>query len=204
MAARFFRPGDPALFRFVWPWKVFSAKPTTVVEHTPERVVLWLAPKTLTMAPPGFHVAVPQIRAGEWTHEHWRWYGGRLMIWEAGSSHSIYVTWSDDGEFLGWYANLEDPWKTGALGFDATDHLLDVVIRPDRTWSWKDENHLAGAVQVGLFTREQARAIRDEGERVIARVESWAAPFDERWETWRPDPEWLVPVVPAGWDRIQA
>jgi Protein of unknown function (DUF402) len=197
-----FRPGEPALFRFVWPWKVFSAKPTTVVEHSPERTALWLAPNTLTLAPPGFHVAVPQIRAGDWTHEDWRWYGGRLMIWEAGSSHSIYVTWSDDGEFLGWYANLEDPWRDSRPGFDATDHLLDVVIRPDRTWSWKDADHVDEAIEVGLFTPERAQAFREEGERVIERVEAWTAPFDEGWESWTPDPEWPLPTVPAGWDQL--
>jgi hypothetical protein len=201
MAPRF-RPGDPVLFRFVWPWKVFSAKPTTVVEHTAKRVALWLAPGTLTIAPPGFHVPVPRIRAGEWTHEEWRWYGGRLMLWEAGSSHSIYVSWSDDGEFLGWYANLEAPWEASAPGFDATDHLLDVVIRPDRTWSWKDEDHLAEAVEVGLFTPEQAQAIREDGDRVIERLEAWTSPFDEGWESWRPDPKWPLPAIPAGWDQI--
>lgn len=201
MAARF-RPGDPALFRFVWPWKVFSAKPTTVVEHTASRVALWLAPGTRTIAPPGFHLPVPQIRARDWTHEDWRWYGGRLMIWEAGSSHSIYVTWSDEGEFLGWYANLEDPWRSSALGFDSTDHLLDIVIRPDRTWSWKDADQLDDAVQVGLFTLEQAQAIRAEGERVIELVEAWAAPFDEGWEFWRPDPDWPRPTVPGNWDEV--
>jgi hypothetical protein len=197
-----FQPGDPALFRFVWPWKVFSAKPTTVVEHTAERVALWLAPGTLTMAPPGFHVAVPQIRTGEWTHADWRWLGGRLMISEAGSSHSVYVSWSDEGEFLGWYVNLEEPWRSSVFGFDATDHLLDIVIRPDRTWRWKDEEHLAEAVDVGLFALEQALAIREEGERVLERVEAWLAPFAEGWETWTPDPEWRLPSVPPGWEKL--
>jgi uncharacterized protein len=37
---------------------------------------------------------------------------------------------------------------------------------------------------------------------VIARVEEWAAPFDQGWESWRPDPEWPLPEVPAGWDRL--
>jgi uncharacterized protein len=76
------------------------------------------------------------------------------------------------------------------------------VIRPDRTWHWKDEDHLAEAVEVGLFTFEQARAIRAEGERVIERVEAWTAPFDDGWESWRPDPEWPLPAIPAVWDEI--
>jgi len=82
------------------------------------------------------------------------------MIWEAGSSHSIYVSWSDGGEFLGWYGNLEDPWRTSALGFDTTDHLLDLEVLPDRTRRWKDED-LVEAVDVRLFAPEKARAVRE-------------------------------------------
>ncbi len=67
------------------------------------------------------------------------------MLHERGASHSVYVHWGRDGEFLGWYVNLEDPWRETALGFDTTDHLLDVWIDPDRTWRWKDEDHLGGS-----------------------------------------------------------
>lgn len=193
--------GEQLCFRFVWPRRVFSAKPVTVVEERTDRVVLWLAPGTLTKAPPGFHVSIPELLAGNWPLADWRWYGGRLMIWQAGDAHSVYVSWSDEGEFLGWYVNLEDPWQETSLGFDTTDHLLDVWIDPDRQWRWKDEEHLAEAVRVGLFTREQAAAIRAEGERAIERVIAWSSPFDEGWERWRPDPEWPLPSVPKEWGQ---
>jgi Protein of unknown function (DUF402) len=193
---------EQLLFRFVWPWRVFSAKPVTVVERREDRVVLWLAPETATKAPPGFHVSIPELVAGTWTLSNWRWYGGRLMIWQEGDSHSTYVSWSDKGEFLGWYVNLEDPWRETTLGFDSTDHLLDIVIDPDRSWRWKDEDHLAEAVEIGLFSPEQARAFRTEGERAIERIEAWAPPFDEGWEKWRPDPTWPLPSLPNGWERL--
>jgi hypothetical protein len=201
LASRY-RSGDSALFRFVWPWKVFSAKPTTVVEHVEERVALWLAPGTPVKGPPGMRVAIARIAPGEWTHTDARWFGGRLMLAESGASHSIYVTWSEEGEFIGWYVNLEDPWRESPFGFDTTDHLLDIRVLPDRSWHWKDEDHLAEAVEVGLFTPAKARAIRAEGERVIERVEGWTAPFNEGWESWRPDPDWQLPSVPEGWDRV--
>lgn len=112
------------------------------------------------------------------------------------------MSWGDDGQFLGWYVNLEEPWWRSALGFDATDHLLNIVIRPDRRWRWKDEAHLAEAVDVGLFAREKGRAIREEGERAIARIEAWGAPFHEGWESWRPDPGWPLPEVVSGWQEV--
>ena len=70
------------LFRFVWPWKVFSAVPTTVVEHTPERVVLWIAPETPIKGPRGLRLPIPRLAAGDWTNEDAHWFGGRLMLAE--------------------------------------------------------------------------------------------------------------------------
>jgi uncharacterized protein DUF402 len=193
---------EQCLFRFVWPWRVFSAMPVTVVERGDDRVVLWLAPGTLTKAPPGFRVSIPELAAGTWAHVDWEWYGGRLMIWDRGDSHSVYVVWDRDGELAGWYVNLEQPWRETSLGFDTTDHLLDVSVDPDRRWRWKDEDHLAEAVEIGLFTPEQAEEFRAEGERAVERIEAWSAPFDEGWDKWRPSPEWPLPPLNDGWDSL--
>jgi Protein of unknown function (DUF402) len=195
------KPGpDQVLFRFVWPWRVFSAIPATVVEHTTARTVLWIAPGTPVRWPRGRHVAISELQDG-WLHEEAEWYGGRLMLHERGASHSAYVRWGRDGEFLGWYVNLEEPWRETTLGFDTTDHLLDIWIDPDRTWRWKDEDHLAEAVEIGLFTQEKADAVRSEGNRAIERIEAWKPPFSENWEQWRPDKALPLPQIPAGWDK---
>jgi predicted RNA-binding protein associated with RNAse of E/G family len=124
------------------------------------------------------------------------------MIHERGASHSVYVQWDRDGEFVGWYANLEEPWRDTTLGFDTTDHLLDVWVDPDRSWRLKDEDHLAEAVEIGLLSQGKARAIRAEAERAIERVDAWRSPFDESWEHWQPDPGWPLPHVPDGWQDL--
>ena len=192
---------EQCLFRFVWPRKVFSAIPTTVVERTSSRVVLWIAPETPVRWPRGIRLPIAELAEQRWSHEEARWYGGRLMIAEAGASHSVYVTWGKAGELVGWYVNLEEPWRESPFGFDTTDHLLDVWIEPDRSWRWKDEDELAEAVEIGLFTPAKADAIRAEGERAIERIEAWSTPFDEGWETWRPDPDWPLLELPNDWDR---
>jgi hypothetical protein len=51
------------------------------------------------------------------------------------------------------------------------------------------------AVDVGFFAREQAAAVRAEGERVLA---EW--PFPTGWEDWEPDPSWPPPSVPDAWE----
>jgi len=198
-----YRPGDAALFRFVWPWRVFSALATTVVEHGPERTVLWIPEGTAVRWPPGGpRITIPELAEGRWGYEARGWFGARLMISEPGDSYSIYVHWGRNGEFLGWYVNLEDPWRASPFGFDTTDHLLDVWVDPDRSWRWKDEDHLAEAVEIGLFTPGKADEIRRAGERAVERIEAWTSPFDEGWEEWRPDTRWTLPTIPEGWDLL--
>jgi hypothetical protein len=195
-----FRRGEQALFRYVWPQGVFWALPTTVVEDGADRTVLWVAPRTPFKRPEVLHFPIPRLAAGDWTVTDSSWFGGgALMIAEPAPAHAIWAMWNEDGEFGGWYVNLEEPRTRTSLGFDTTDHALDIVVRPDRSWQWKDEDELAEAVAFGLFTAEQASEIRAEGEGVIERIEAWTAPFDEGWERWKPDPAWPLPSVPDGW-----
>ena len=88
--------------------------------------------------------------------------------------------------------------RESPFGFDTTDHLLDIWVDPDRSWRWKDEDHLAEAIEIGLFTTEQAEAMRTEGERMVQRIEAWAAPFDEGWENWLAGPP-LAAALDSGW-----
>jgi hypothetical protein len=50
------------------------------------------------------------------------------------------------------------------------------------------------------MTPDEVRLVRAEGERVVEMIESRAAPFNEGWPDWRPDPDWPVPVLPADWE----
>jgi predicted RNA-binding protein associated with RNAse of E/G family len=79
--------------------------------------------------------------------------------------------------------------------------MLDVVVEPDLSrWRWKDEDHLAEAVEDGVFSPAEGKAIRREGERVIGLIEAGTPPFDAHWAAWRPDPAWPIPTLPAGWE----
>ncbi|MBV8715140.1 MAG: YgaC family protein [Chloroflexi bacterium] len=86
--------------------------------------------------------------------------------------------------FLFWKINLQAPLRRTPLGFDSWDHLLDLWVMPDGSWSWKDEDELEEAVDLGLFSEAEARAIRAEGERVIGRLDGL---IPTGWERWRPD-----------------
>ena len=40
----------------------------------------------------------------------------------------------------------------------------------------------------------------EAGSAVVEQIESWASPFRDGWENWRPDPQWPVPLLPRDWD----
>jgi hypothetical protein len=127
-----------------------------------------------------------------------------LMLVTPGASHAVYAMWESEHIRLKcWYVDLQDPLRRTSIGFDTMDHLLDIVISPDRSkWRWKDEDEFREAVEIGLYSKEEARAIRAEGERVIKLMEANQSPFCDGWERWSPPPEWQNPVFPANWDAI--
>ncbi len=80
------------------------------------------------------------------------------------------------------------------------NRMLDIVIEPDLSWCWKDEEEIQEAVAAGLVIREWADDVRREGERMLKRLEERRSPFCDGWERWLPDPAWPIPELPVGWD----
>jgi predicted RNA-binding protein associated with RNAse of E/G family len=89
--------------------------------------------------------------------------------------------WTEGWDFRCWYVQLQDPILETPTGLETMDHALDVVVEPDGSWEWKDEDDFAELQRLGAFTPSQAAAVRAEGQRVIA-----AHPWPTGWEHWRP------------------
>jgi protein associated with RNAse G/E len=101
-----------------------------------------------------------------------------------------------------WYINLEYPLTRTDTGFDYTDMLLDILVEPDlKNWRWKDADEFQEAVDIGLISSQEAKMFRAEGEKALKLLQSGKSVFNA-WEHWHPDPSWLVPVLPDGWDII--
>jgi hypothetical protein len=137
--------------------------------------------------------------------------GGILILMPSRTAHSVWWFWRDarDG-FSGWYVNLEAPatrWCDGDVaGVDTVDQDLDIVVRPDRSWQWKDEEDFAerNAYPEHYWVDDPA-AVRAEGERLVKLIEAGGFPFDGTWCDFRPDQAWMVPdEFPVGWDRPRA
>ena len=125
-----------------------------------------------------------------------------LRMMYPGESYSVWHMWEmPERRFKCWYVNIEAPFVRTERGFDTLDYELDVVVRPDRSWSWKDEDRLKLQVLSGIFTEEEAMGFRIAGEKALDLLQAGASPFNGRWLNWIPGANLKPPTLPAGWDR---
>lgn len=180
------------------------AIPNLLIDETPERLVTLLVPGVICKAPvtygqPGISY-VDELRRDHEEIGDWTWHSRRcLQLAPVGAAHAIDLHWDHaTGRFLGWYVNLQEPFRPTRFGYDTFDQMLDIWIEPDGTWAWKDWDELVEAERIGLFSPAEAEAIRAEGRRVVDSLDSL---LPTGWESWQPDPSWSLPILPAGWDR---
>lgn len=213
-------PGHVVVHQEVWADRVWAARPTIVAADEPTRLVLWLPHGTrrkVPAAPPRFQAqprhndgglpteadhrgVIENLASGAWTHTDHHWDVSTLCILRPGEWHAVWVSWLASGEHLGWYVNLQRPYRRTRLGIEAMDLMLDIVVEPDLSWRWKDREEFDEIARRGIFDPDLVGRVRHEGRSVIERIEARAAPFSEAWPGWQPDPDWSIPVLPAGWD----
>lgn len=204
-----FSAGDQVLLRYVRNSPADVIVPVTVVRDDDEAVALYLAVSSplkvqarwdgtrLTRETPFLEREgmIGGLADGVWTGNH------VLKLMQPGRMSATWLIWRDPGwEFRGYYGNIQAALRRTHLGFDTADYLLDVEIRPDLSYAWKDEDEWDIAWEHGLIDRETLVEVRAEGERIIADAGARRWPFNAGLESWRPDPSWDVPGMPANWD----
>jgi hypothetical protein len=105
-----------------------------------------------------------------------------LLVFDAGTGVAPWYADYFDGEqrFRGWKVNLESPFRRHELGFDTTDEFLDLIVRPDRSWYWKDEEHVVPWVERGAYEESHIEQIRQAGREAEALIKAHVFPFDDR------------------------
>ena len=143
---------------------------------------------------------LPRVRLrGIWRDTH------TLRLCSESEWSSVLWFFEPDGTFRNWYVNLEIPRGRTEHTTDRVDGALDVVVAPDRTWHWKDEDEAAAAIACGRLTEPDLARLRAEGERHAALAEAGKFPYDGTWCDFRPDPEWPPPAMPAElWAAVEA
>jgi hypothetical protein len=124
-----------------------------------------------------------------------------------GRAHSVWLFWTDGnyGRRLSkYFINMEEPFRRTPIGFDTQDHTLDVVVQPDLSWTWRDEDELENHVVEGFFTADLANAARAEGISVVEEILRSAHPCLIGWPDWVPEKEWKIPAVSAEWASTPA
>lgn len=203
-----FGPGQHILYREphvydsrkTGPPVICDVKPVVVVEDSLSLIALYLPAGTATLMPRG---RVPGSRKpwgpGQWdlvpgTWDRWQ----TLFLIVPGEWKGTWVWWTPEWEFLGWYVNFQEPlWRT-RWGFDIRDLQLDIVVAPDRTWRWKDEDEFERGQSMGVFSAETTATVRREAEAAVAAIESATWPFDDTYQEWRPAATWGAPDLPGG------
>ena len=188
--------------------QLIHVRPQVVVHDGPDYLALLSQPGAsfMTRDVPGRTALSVEERIQLYIREELvhDWYerrgrGAVLTLLREGDAHSIRVFWEADWQFRTWYVNLEDPYVRTARAVGVNDHTLDIVAGADLRWAWKDEPEFEALIAAGKIQPEKARRIRDEGLRVIQRIETREWPFNEPWPEWRPDPSWPVPKREDYW-----
>jgi protein associated with RNAse G/E len=140
----------------------------------------------------------------DWLREEFSWHTNRLLtITESEKYYSIMLFWNHaHNKFLGYYVNFQLPFQRSHCGIDSLDLDLDIVIEPDLSFKWKDEDDYRNAIEQGIIIPEWVEGIENAKPEILERLEERQYPFDGSWLNWIPDPNWSPPKLPEDWDKI--
>lgn len=205
------KPGDQIVQYEMLGRGIGLARPVTVVDDGPNDIVLYSHPSTqmATRGVPNYRSlglaeridvryrmldpGVGEFREVTTPDNH------VLTITPHESCHSVMLFWSSEWRFKSWYVNLQSPIRRLRRGVQLHDYALDIVVKPDMSWSWKDDDEFDVLIARGFFSDDQVLSIRAETARLVQTIESVGPPFCDNWEDWRPEPSWQIPQLPDDW-----
>lgn len=121
----------------------------------------------------------------------------KLHVYRPGRWARINLGWYPDGAFMGWYVNFELPPRPSPAGLVSKDLVLDIHVRPDRSWVWKDREDFETAITDGILDPDLRDTLADEAELVLAEVAQQRGPFRPELIDFRGDPELPLPELPT-------
>ena len=115
---------------------------------------------------------------------------------DSGCWFSVSRMFSADGALLCWYVNFQRPPAWRPDGWDTCDLALDLVIDPDGTRRWKDEDEYSQHRRLGIITDAEHAAVQAARGEAVALAEARGGMFTESAsQRWRPDPAWATPSL---------
>jgi predicted RNA-binding protein associated with RNAse of E/G family len=140
----------------------------------------------------------------DWQLAKYTWQTNRLLlIFEPEKYYSTILFWNhESNQFLCYYINFQIPFRRNYSAIDTLDLDLDIVIYPDFTYKWKDEDDFQLAIEHGIISLEWVKGIEDAKPEIFDKLENRQYPFDTSWLNWLPDSSWFPPKLPKNWDKI--
>lgn len=108
-----------------------------------------------------------------------------LYFWEPGRYVRVNRGWRD-AEFLGWYVDFIRQPAILPGRIVTMDLVLDALVSPDCTWTWKDRDDFDEAISRGLVTEVEAEGICAEATRVQEDLAQKRWAFASTWDGWNP------------------
>lgn len=113
-----------------------------------------------------------------------------LVLMPPAAAHSVWWFF-EQGRFTGWYVNVEALCIRRPDSVDTDDHVLDIVVTPQREWERKDTDEFDERIgDPAYFDADTAVTIRAEGNRLIKQIEAGEFPFDGTYTDFQPSPQW--------------
>jgi len=113
-----------------------------------------------------------------------------------------YASFRGEGRFRGWKVNIEAPYERFELGFNTTDHFLDIIVKPDRSYALKDQEVMARWLARGAYRGDEVERFYAAGRELEPLIEGQLSPFDDEWTDWRPPVIPANPRIPEGWHAL--
>lgn len=126
------------------------------------------------------------------------WQGtGVLRVFLRDHNYQVLHFW-DDHRFRGWYFNFETPGDWRGPIIESRDWHLDLIVLPDFTATWKDEEEAVGAVDGGHLLPAELAEARRTGEALLRRPEEWLEAVGD-WREFVPHERWNRLRLPDDW-----
>jgi protein associated with RNAse G/E len=203
--------GDVIAWRGIYRERIWHVQPTLLVKDSAEEVVLTLLPGAACIAEKTYPLKGKKSDRRRWYFVDHDWQLAKytwkinklLLIFEPQNFYSTILFWNHtNNDFLFYYVNFQLPFKRSTFAVDTLDLDLDLIIHPDLSYEWKDEEDYQQAISHGLILPEWSREIEKCTSEVFDRLEKRQYPFDGSWLDWMPDPGWQPPSLPENWDKI--
>jgi protein associated with RNAse G/E len=202
------QPGDVVAWRGIRNNLVWHVQPTLVVKDTPQELALTLLPGTECMAEETYPLGKNNgkrwwdFKENDWKLARYIW-RRLLLLFEPEKCYSTILFWTDaSDEFVCYYINFQLPFQRRNHSVDTLDLELDLIVKPDFSLEWKDEDDYQKAIEHGLITPEWMRGMEEAKDEILGRLKKREYPFDGTWLDWKPEAAWTPPRLPPNWDRI--